>query len=131
MISYVSISRGCFDAVEGVLGAYSDSLTSQKEVDEALGTLERVWQAEKERKARSPQQVQADARERGSKPGRRAIDIPEGEELARRLKTTKIGQLARELGCSAPTIRERINRGVGMRARQYIEGEGKTSGAAK
>ena len=122
---YVSVTKPCFDAVEKVLEVYIDAMFSQQDLDVVLTELERLWQAEKERKARSPQQVQADARERGSKPGRRAIELPEGEELAKRLKTTKMSQLAKELGCSAPTIRERLNRGVGMRARQYIEGEGK------
>ena len=122
---YVSVTKPCFDAVEKVLEVYIDAMFSQEDLDVVLTELERLWQAEKERKARTPQQVQQDARERGSKPGRRAIDLPRAEELAKRLKTTKISQLARELGCSAPTIRERLNRGVGMRARQYIEGESK------
>ena len=122
---YVSVTKPCFDAVEKVLEVYIDAMFSQQDLDVVLTELERLWQAEKERKARTPQQVQADARERGSTPGRRAIELPEGEELAKRLKTTKISQLAKELGCSAPTIRERLNRGVGMRARQYIEGESK------
>lgn len=102
------ISQEVFNQIERLIDTCYYGPTTEASILAELRTLENLWTRERERKARGAREIAEQAKERGITLGRKVLVLPDGEWMHARLKHMGIGKLARELGCSAPTIRARL-----------------------